>query len=259
MNDIHENLQTLAVSIDSLKPLTGNPRVGDVSAIAASLKEFGQLKPVVVRANGDGTATIIAGNHTVEAAKSLGWKQIAAVWVEDMDEKRAVTFALTDNRINELGTTNAALLHEAIVSVIDEYPEFMETLGWDDFEMAAMDEQYDHYMASETRETGYVPPVLIGRDQRQMPSAPQTSERKSEPSHIEAPESIDRSDVITRGATSIGQGGSKAVIQYTLVFDSADQQRHWYDFVRWLRSDPGTDGDTTAERLLNFLDSHADF
>lgn len=259
MSNIHDTLLTLAVDIDVLKPLAGNPRIGDVSAIAASLNEFGQLKPVVVRSNGDGTATIIAGNHTVEAAKKLGWKKIAAVWVEDMDERRAVTFALTDNRINELGSTNAALLHEAIVSVIDEYPDFMGTLGWDEFEMAAMDEQYDHFIANETKETGYVPPVLIPRDQRQTPMVPQTSERKSEPSHIEAPESIDRTDVITRGATSIGQSGSKAVIQYTLVFDSADQQRHWYDFVRWLRSDPGTDGETTAERLLNFLDSHADF
>lgn len=259
MNFIHENLNQLVVDLNILQPLAGNPRVGDVSAIAASLQEFGQLKPIVVRANGDGTATIIAGNHTAEAAKSLGWTQIAAVWITDMDEKRAVTFALTDNRINELGSTNSALLHEAIASVVDEYPEFLDTLGWDEFELASMGEQYDYMAANELRETGYVPPVLIPRSDPSLPSAPQTTEMKSTPSHITAPPSIDEREVLTRGATSIGQAGAKAVIQYTLVFDSSDQQRRWYDFVRWLRNDPATDGETTAEKLLNFLDSRADF
>lgn len=259
MNKVHDSLSALIVDIDSLTPLEGNPRVGDVDAIAASLDEFGQLKPIVIRSNGDGTATIIAGNHTMQAAKRLGWNKIAAVDISEMDEKQAVTFALADNRINELGSTNAALLHEAIASVIEDYGDFFDTLGWDEFEMAAMDEQYDYYSASENRETGYVAPVMIPRADREPPSAPQTMEKKTEPSHIVAPEMTDNKEAITRGATSIGQAGAKAVVQYTLVFDTADQQRRWYDFVRWLRSDPGTDGNTTAERLLYFLDAHANF
>ena len=40
---------------------------------------------------------------------------------------------------------------------------------------------------------------------------------------------------------------------------SPDQQRKWYDFIRWLKTDPGTDGDTTAERVLNFVDAHANY
>ena len=259
MNKVHVNLKSLLVDIDSLVPLPGNPRVGNVAAIANSLDEFGQLKPVVVRDNGDGTSTIIAGNHTVEAARSLGWSEVAAVTVTDMDDKRAVTFALTDNRINELGSVNSALLHEAITSVFDEYSDFLDVLGWDEFEMASMEEQYDYFIASETRETGYVAPVLLPRSEPTVPNQVQSTEMKSEPSHIVAPEKVDTHEAITRGATSVGQGGAKAVVQYTLVFDSSDQQRRWYDFVRWLRSDPGTDGDTTAERLINFLDAHANY
>lgn len=253
---IHDSLSSLTVEIETLMPLAGNPRVGNVEAIAASLLEFGQLKPVVVRGNGDGTATIIAGNHTVEAAKRLGWTHIAAVDVSEMDDKRAVTFALTDNRINELGSTNQSLLMEAIQSVADDYPEFLENLGWDEFEMAAMDEQYDYMVANEDKDTGYTPPVLLAREEREVPTVPSV-EKKSEPSHIEAPASVNAIEAITRGSTSVGQGGARAVVQYTLVFDDTDQQRRWYDFLRWLRNDPATDGETTAERLINFLDSHA--
>jgi hypothetical protein len=54
-------------------------------------------------------------------------------------------------------------------------------------------------------------------------------------------------------------GGSRAVVQYSLVFDDPTQQRLWYDFMRWLRNDPAQDGDTIAERLMGFLEAHADF
>ena len=39
----------------------------------------------------------------------------------------------------------------------------------------------------------------------------------------------------------------------------AEQQRRWYDFLRWLRSDAEIDGDTTAERLIFFLEGRVDF
>jgi hypothetical protein len=43
------------------------------------------------------------------------------------------------------------------------------------------------------------------------------------------------------------------------VFDSSDQQRHWYDFIRFLRSSTVYEGATTAERLMMFIDAHGDF
>jgi hypothetical protein len=54
----------------------------------------------VVRAS---DRTIVAGNHTWLAAKSLGWSEIAAVLVDD-DEATAQAFALADNRTAELGS-----------------------------------------------------------------------------------------------------------------------------------------------------------
>ncbi len=75
-NGIHESLKPLAVDINSLEQLEGNPRKGDIDAIAASYQEFGQVKPIVARKNDDGTMTVIAGNHQLQAAKRLGWDKI---------------------------------------------------------------------------------------------------------------------------------------------------------------------------------------
>jgi ParB-like chromosome segregation protein Spo0J len=44
----------------------------NLSAIASSLKEFGQRKPIVITFDN----VIVAGNGTVEAAKFLGWSDV---------------------------------------------------------------------------------------------------------------------------------------------------------------------------------------
>ena len=52
-------------------------------------------------------------------------------------------------------------------------------------------------------------------------------------------------------------GSKNAAIQFTLVFDSAEQQSTWYSFLRWLKDDPGYSGETTTTRLLDFIASHS--
>jgi len=109
-------LQPLAVPIDQLRTLTGNPRRGDVDAVARSLGAFGQRKPIVARS---ATGEVIAGNHTFMAAQRLGWTEIAVVWVED-DETTAKAFALADNRTSELGGYDTEALAEMIADVLAE-------------------------------------------------------------------------------------------------------------------------------------------
>lgn len=53
--------------------------------------------------------------------------------------------------------------------------------------------------------------------------------------------------------------GQKSVVQYTLVFDNPEQQRRWYEFIRFLRSSAVYGGETTAERLIEFIEAHAEF
>lgn len=122
---IAADLAPLAVPVDELTLLPGNPRVGDVDAIARSLAAFGQRKPVV--ANRDGT--VIAGNHTLLAARQLGWDTVAAVWVDD-DATTAHAYALADNRTAELGSYDDAALAALIAEVHGADAELLAATGW---------------------------------------------------------------------------------------------------------------------------------
>jgi hypothetical protein len=256
--NIDKSLKSLIIDIDKLVPLLGNPRKGNVDAIVASYKEFGQLRPIVAKPNGDGTFTVIAGNHQLEAAKKMGWEQIA-VTQYDVDDQKAVAFALADNRTSEMGHTDPTLLQEALDQVVEDYSELLDDLGWDIFELASIEEQADR-LAGLT-ESGYVAPVMIDGS---APSGQLTSnisvQTDENGSRIVPTNSVDSRSVAATGSTSINaSGSSNAVVQYTLVFDDPDQQSKWYSFIRWLRLEPSIDGETTAQRLMNFIDAHSDY
>ena len=106
-NGIVDSLVPLAVPLDSLVPFEGNPRVGDVEAIARSYAAFGQRKPLVARRAEDGRLVLEAGHHQVAAARSLGWDAVAVVVVEETEEA-ARAFALADNRTSDLGHSDEA-------------------------------------------------------------------------------------------------------------------------------------------------------
>ncbi len=113
---IAKDLENLARPIDTLKSLPGNPRKGDVDAVARSYERFGQRKPIVATKDG----TVIAGNHQLAAARKLGWSEIAVVVVDD-DELTAKAFALADNRTADLGSYDNELLAELLADVaVDE-------------------------------------------------------------------------------------------------------------------------------------------
>lgn len=103
---IAPELGGLAVPIASLIEHPKNPRRGDLEAISASLRRFGQLKPIVVQA---GTGYVVAGNHVLRSARELGWEHLAAV-VVDLDDATASAFLIADNRTSDLGSYDDALL-----------------------------------------------------------------------------------------------------------------------------------------------------
>ena len=86
--NIVKQLLPLAVDIESVQADPDNSRMGHaIDDIAASLKLYGQRKPIVVNRK---TGKIEAGNGTFAAAKSSGWKKIAVVFVEDDSATAAV-------------------------------------------------------------------------------------------------------------------------------------------------------------------------
>lgn len=102
------------LSIADLNPDPRNARQHDeanLKAISASLREFGQRKPIVVTADN----TIAAGNGTVEAAKRLGWTEIQAVRIPaDWSKDQIKAFALADNKTAELANWNQQILTEQL-------------------------------------------------------------------------------------------------------------------------------------------------
>lgn len=69
----------------------------NLDAIKASLRRFGQQKPIVVDAKG----IVLAGNGTLAAAQELGWSEIKIVRT-DLDGTQATAFGIADNRSAEL-------------------------------------------------------------------------------------------------------------------------------------------------------------
>ena len=125
-------LQALSVPLSSIELHPRNPRIGDVAAVAASLSRFGQQKPIVVQAS---TGYVVAGNHVVRAARSLGWNEIAANVVE-LDDATATAFLLADNRTSDLGRYDdellAAILAEAAAA------DNLAATGYDADDVAAL-------------------------------------------------------------------------------------------------------------------------
>lgn len=133
MHKILPGLLPLAVDIDTIHPMRGNARKGDVERVARSLDRFKQRKPVVARTDG----TIEAGHHVHAAAVSLGWTQIAVVFVEESDEE-AKAFNVADNRLGDLGQYDHALLLDQLEDLQQYDQELLEITGYDDDDVAAL-------------------------------------------------------------------------------------------------------------------------
>ena len=129
---IAPQLRPLVVPIDCVELHPRNPRRGDVAAVAASLARFGQVKPIVVQR---GTGFVIAGNHVLRAAHSLGWTEIAAN-VEDLDDAEAIALMLSDNRTADLGGYDDSLL--AAILAEQQAEDNLAATGYDVDDVAAL-------------------------------------------------------------------------------------------------------------------------
>lgn len=98
MGSLLNNIET--VPVDSLITHPHNARRGDINVIAESLTENQQYSPLVVQ---NSTRYVLSGNHTLMAARHLGWENIDVVLV-DVDDERAVKIMLSANRTSDIAT-----------------------------------------------------------------------------------------------------------------------------------------------------------
>ena len=119
---MNPDLNVVVVPVVDLVPDPENARkhsAKNLEAIAGSLRLFGQRRPLVVHGQ-----VVIAGNGTLEAAKSLGWTHVAITRTPaDWSVEQARAYALADNRTAELASWDDRVLADQLVE--------LDAVGWD--------------------------------------------------------------------------------------------------------------------------------
>ena len=122
------------VGIETLSPDPVNMRKHgqrNMDAIKASLRRFGQQKPIVVDAKG----IVLAGNGTLAAARELGWREIQIVRTE-LTGSQATAFGIADNRSAELAEWDEKLADVLASLKAEDFP--IEEIGFDLDELEAL-------------------------------------------------------------------------------------------------------------------------
>ena len=122
-----ETLQLDALSLDPSNVRAHPDR--NLEAIKGSLARFGQVKPIVVDADG----VVVAGNGLVEAARALGWTEVSAIRTELKGSDRTA-YAIADNRTAELAEWTSELA-AALASLADEAALETWATGFDQDEL----------------------------------------------------------------------------------------------------------------------------
>lgn len=108
--------------LETLSPPHRNPRTHSarqIEQIAASIREFGFLNPILV----DEASTILAGNGRVEAARKLGLSKVPTLLVGHMTAAQKRAYVIADNRIAEKAGWDRSLLSLEL--------EELQTLGFE--------------------------------------------------------------------------------------------------------------------------------
>ena len=110
----------------------------NIDAIIASLRRFGQQKPIVI----DKTNIVRAGNGTLEAARRLGWESIDCVTTA-LQGSDAIAYAIADNRTAELAEWDEDTLAAQLNGLLTESEEIALAAGFTPEEIEAMLSQFD--------------------------------------------------------------------------------------------------------------------
>lgn len=120
-----ESIAIAKLSVDPNNARTHSDR--NLTAIAESLKQFGQRKPIVVTSDN----VVIAGNGTLVAAMTLDWDHIDIVRIPpDWSDEQIKAFAIADNRTQDLSAFDTDVLLKQLEEL--ESADFdLGSLGFD--------------------------------------------------------------------------------------------------------------------------------
>lgn len=117
------------INVCDIKPYENNPRNNNeaVSAVAASIREFGFKVPIILDAQG----VIVAGHTRYKEAKMIGLEKVPCITADDLTPKQVKAFRLADNKVGELAKWDFEMLENEL----DALEEFdMAKFGFDEFE-----------------------------------------------------------------------------------------------------------------------------
>ena len=120
--------------VDRLIPSDANARTHtpkQVEQIAASIREFGFVNPILVGAD----ARIIAGEGRYRAAVTLGMRKVPVIVLGHLSEIQRRALAITDNQLALNAGWDEQMLREQLAALRDQ--DFnLDLLGFDDQELA---------------------------------------------------------------------------------------------------------------------------
>ena len=120
------------ISLSDIHPYARNPRKNDdaVKNVAASIREFGFLVPLVIDRNHE----IVAGHTRYKAAKTLGMKEVPCVIADELTEDQIKAFRLADNKVSEAAQWDMDLLPLELADIAQDLSPFgFETISEDEF------------------------------------------------------------------------------------------------------------------------------
>lgn len=117
-----ETCKIADLSLDPANVRKHSPK--NIDAIKASLRRFGQQKPIVVDAKG----VVLAGNGTLTAARDLGWSEIQIVRTT-LEGTQATAFGIADNRSAELAEWDEKLTEVLASLKAEDFPLY--EIGFD--------------------------------------------------------------------------------------------------------------------------------
>jgi hypothetical protein len=126
------NLRVLEVDSKDLVLDPNNARQhseAQIKAIAKSLEEFGQQRPLVVDKNN----VVYAGNGTLQAAQSLNWEKVSVVVLPFDDPIKCRAFAIADNRTSDLSSWDNAELVKSLEEINNA--NLLDTVGYSSYDV----------------------------------------------------------------------------------------------------------------------------
>lgn len=125
-------MNILTLPLSDVHPYEKNPRKNDnaVDAVAASIRQFGFLVPLVI----DRAHVIVAGHTRFKAAQRLGMKTVPCVVADELTEDQIKAFRLADNKVGEMAQWDVDLLPLELADIAMDMSAFgFEAVSDEDF------------------------------------------------------------------------------------------------------------------------------